>query len=120
MPRPFLSILVLTVSLAGCAGTQKPAEAPESAETDTSSQLTSATADRPIQSAGQTAPAPGPPPGPPASAVAPAPAPAAGDSSLEAAVVRGDALPPPPPVATKGAKTAKVKKTGKKKTAKPQ
>jgi hypothetical protein len=113
-PLPFVAIFL---ALAGCAGAQKPAESPASADSTSSApppELTSGTADRSIQ----------PEKGGSDSASAAAPAPAEGasaptpqtSSELEAAVVSGKALPPPPPVSPSGktAKAHKSKKPGKK------
>jgi hypothetical protein len=120
MPRLPLSTVALTLLLAGCAGSHKHAEVPDFTEkgwSDPAPELTSAKADRPIQPEGAKTEAATTPAAPveasPTPAPAPAPAPAdkpEASSDAEAAVIRGDALPPPPPGP---AKTTKAHKSSK-------
>jgi hypothetical protein len=124
MLRLPLSSLALLVLLVGCAGSHKPAEAPDFTEkesSDPSPELTSAKADRPIQAEGASATstaAAAPAEGASAPVAASAPAPDAkpdgtsAGSATDAAIIAGNALPPPPPT-TGAAKAHKAKKAKK-------
>ena len=121
MSRPALSSVALALLLAGCAGSHRHAEVPDFTEkgwSEPSAELTSAKADRSIQSEGgggakggaTSAPAPVAEPAP---AATPEPATTGkpeASSDVEAAVIRGDALPPPPPGMASPAKTGKPHK----------
>ncbi len=118
LPLAFALVLVL----GGCAGSQKHAETPDFTEkgwSDPDPSLTSAKTDHPIQPEVASAEPPSASPTPTAgnsSAPASAPDPAAG-SSGDAAIISGNALPPPPNTApatkakaTKGKKAKRKKK----------